>query len=1429
MTIKFQLLDIAGEDIKRECDEESKFIITLYGKTDMSDNDFNKNIVCHITGFKPFFYIKYPQDWKKGFVRGRFLNNITYLNIEHLVWDYRKSELPPKSKEFYGYHLDEDLNEKKFKFIKLEFQNYGNMKKSIKAVKQFYERYSIQSNIDRIKNDMDQQRIKDFINLGKENDEYRFDSNLYESNIHPILRFIHLKNIKPCGWVEINGGKEVDDDKKRFNVDIEYEYIHMDNLKAIEINEINKFIIASFDIECDSSHGDFPNPKKDWRKLCINMVDAFKELDYYDLDDNMISDVLDEWLNEAFISGGEYIDQIYLENGPVSEDSFNKVLDKYEDKIYILLKESNNNSKSRELCVNELNKIFSKFKNDSKEKIIVKGDPIIQIGTVFHRYGDKEPYNRSIVVIGPKDNMEEEQICSDLDNINVYRCKNEKDLLLKWKDLMLKENPDYITGYNIFGFDFDYIIKRVDSLFKCNSQCKYNRFSRSVNHIHSCESHKFYKLGRLMKNNEKNYFKNIDLSKKSIKTSKKNKDFWLYKEKRCKTIIKRLNVQDEEDDDNDFNQNTLKYIHMDGRIIFDVQNEVKKGTSLDSYKLDNVSAHFMRGKIIKNEELSDNITQIETNNVGNLKKGDYVSISVLTKYGEMKYNNGEKFIILDVKSNSIQIKGILNYIEKYGDNFIKAEWCLSKDDISPQELFDSHKVMDPIEGPKGRARIAKYCIMDCELCIHLLLLLDFIPNNMGMSNVCYVPQTYIFLRGQGIKVQSLVTKYCSDNNIRVPALKQYDEEESDNSGFEGAVVLDPKTGIYLEDPIAVLDYASLYPTSIKEKNLSHDTFYGEYNDVKDKLDSMGWKIREDYNRIKYLDYIYVQKEGTKVIEKKEVMEKDEDGNNILDDNGNEIHKEIDCVFLTKKRKLGIIPIVVDELLSARKRTKKLLKLEKDEDKKKVLDGFQLAYKLTANSVYGQLGAKTSSISFKKIAACTTAIGRERIYDAVKFVEQWAPPKSLGQDNSDKEQVWMNNKSDSDLYNDITDISSEVVYGDTDSIFVKFKIKKGEQKLSGREALPVCIQCGQDAGTYITEQLHLDDKAPQDLEYEKTFWPFILISKKRYTGEKYEFSSDYKDSKRTSMGIVTKRRDNSPIVKYVFGNLINKLMYDRNISETTKWLEDTLTKIMNGGEHMSMFILSKTLNSYYKNPESIAHKVLADRIGRRDPGNKPKANDRIPYAYIEVDESPIFMGYKMIDKKVPTGEYKMVSKKVETGEFKMVKKKVETGEFKMIKKKVETGEFYKKEEIIDDGFYKNGKPKTKKVKVDDEDRPKYKTITVPSDIPIYKTISVPGNNPIYKTIEVKGKPIYQKEKVQGEAKYKKRHILQGDRIEHPDYINSNNLKLDYRYYISNQIMNPVKQVLDITMSPDESRILFNKFLKKDINTENSFDIPGLNLD
>ena len=104
-----------------------------------------------------------------------------------------------------------------------------------------------------------------------------------------------------------------------------------------------------------------------------------------------------------------------------------------------------------------------------------------------------------------------------------------------------------------------------------------------------------------------------------------------------------------------------------------------------------------------------------------------------------------------------------------------------------------------------------------------------------------------------------------------------------------------------------------------------------------------------------------------------------------------------------------------------------------------------------------------------------------------------------------------------------------------------------------------------------------------------------------------------------MGIVLKRRDNAPIVKHVFGNVIEKIMIDKNLTNTVEWLKDTLKNIRNGSFSINNFIITKSLRGYYKNPSSVAHKVLADRIGERDPGNKPKAGDRMPFAYVKIDD------------------------------------------------------------------------------------------------------------------------------------------------------------------------------------------------------------------
>ena len=108
---------------------------------------------------------------------------------------------------------------------------------------------------------------------------------------------------------------------------------------------------------------------------------------------------------------------------------------------------------------------------------------------------------------------------------------------------------------------------------------------------------------------------------------------------------------------------------------------------------------------------------------------------MITKYGTIRYNDGEKFKIKGLnteRKNSNNTKSLGLYgkvdVRKYEKDLIYYEWCLAKDDVSPQDIFNFHKN----GGSSGRAKVAKYCIMDCELCIHLLLQLDIIPNNIGI-------------------------------------------------------------------------------------------------------------------------------------------------------------------------------------------------------------------------------------------------------------------------------------------------------------------------------------------------------------------------------------------------------------------------------------------------------------------------------------------------------------------------------------------------------------------------------------------------------------------------------------------------------------------------------------------------------------------------
>lgn len=139
-------------------------------------------------------------------------------------------------------------------------------------------------------------------------------------------------------------------------------------------------------------------------------------------------------------------------------------------------------------------------------------------------------------------------------------------------------------------------------------------------------------------------------------------------------------------------------------------------------------------------------------------------------------------------------------------------------------------------------------------------------------------------------------------------------------------------------------------------------------------------------------------------------------------------------------------------------------------------------------------------------------------------------------------------------------------------------------------------------------------------------PFCLLSKKRYVGMLYEH--DPAKGKRKEMGIVLKRRDNAPIVKEIYGGIIDILMKEKDIGKAVDFLKGCLKNIVDEKYPVDKLIITKSLRSGYKNPQSIAHKVLADRITARDPGNKPGPGDRIPYVYIHNANKKALQGEKI---------------------------------------------------------------------------------------------------------------------------------------------------------------------------------------------------------
>ena len=1202
----------SSDKVSKWDDDPENFIIQMFGI-----NEKGETCCVYLNNYKPFFFIRVGDDWDQQLVME------LKRDIQSKIGKYHSKSII--SMELVDHHkLYGFSGGKKHKFAKITFQNTVAMNK-VRNLWYYY--------VDDKKNPKggNIRKMK-----GYQFPEKGTNLELYESTIPPLLRYFHIHSVSPSGWVFINTRQCIVPEKRTTTCKFEYICKHT-SIRPMPTKEtIVPYKICSFDIEASSSHGDFPLPIKTYKRLAMNIVDVFmrRQNSVQKLTNTNATVLMKKCILAAFSFGTfENIDVVYPKISPTKkfiqqsidtlfttpvvdivsrktakgldiETTFETLKENLENinenvqddvqenqesssaPIWNKMKPNKNLLKKADSQLKIVDILLSEnYERDEKIKLLnillhpdddidipmghplrlfpnLEGDKVTFIGSTFLHYGEKEPYLNHCLVLGG---------CDDVKGAEIETTNTEEELLLKWRDLIQKEDPDVIIGYNIFGFDYEFMFRRAQ---ENNCETEFLKLSRVMNEI-------------CAKENKTNNEYNIENTKIVLATGEYD----------------------------------LRFYKTTGRLQIDMYTYFRRDFNLASYKLDDVSGQYISDSVkhvkYRIHEQFGEVTELYSKNLAGLHVDDFIHLE-LTSFTSDYYKDGKKFKVLDIEFGKEISENVKNKecVNKYNvilvqgtqlDDVAKKsiKWGVAKDDVTPQDIFRLSNGSDA-----DRAVVAKYCIQDCNLVHHLMAKIDVLTGYVEMSSICSVPISFLVFRGQGIKLTSYVAKKCREKDTLMPDL----EKTSGGDGYEGAIVLPPKCSMYMDNPVACVDYASLYPSSMISQNYSHDSkvwskeydLYGTMVKETGEKDAKGNYIYDNLPGYEYIDiefdtYKYTRKTPTSRAEKV-ICGK----------------KMCRWAQLPDEQK-SIMPAILEELLSARKATRKKIKTEPDPFMQNILDKRQLGYKVTANSLYGQCGAKTSTFYEQDVAASTTATGRMMIIYAKRMIEE----------------VYGDHVYQTKEHGQVK-CRAEYIYGDTDSVFFTFNLEDPVtgDKIRGQKALEITIEIAQVAANLCTQFL----KAPQCLEYEKTLMPFILLSKKRYVGMLYEDDPNKGDMK--YMGLSLKRRDSCDYLKDTYGGILNILMKENNIQSAIEYLNSSLDNLIAGTVPMEKLSITKALRSDYKNPMQIGHWVLAERIGKRDPGNRPKPGDRMKFVFVVNDNKKALMGDKIettehiIEHKLP---------------------------------------------------------------------------------------------------------------------------------------------------------------------------------------------------
>jgi len=417
-------------------------------------------------------------------------------------------------------------------------------------------------------------------------------------------------------------------------------------------------------------------------------------------------------------------------------------------------------------------------------------------------------------------------------------------------------------------------------------------------------------------------------------------------------------------------------------------------------------------------------------------------------------------------------------------------------------------------------RLVTYCLKDSVLAMNLVFKLELLDKYIALSALSGTLLQDTLSGGETMRIENFLLREFNKEGYILPCKPDNEEVAKRDSvrktELKGGFVLEPVKGLHSN--IIVLDFKSMYPSIIRTFNICPTTLIRD-NEVENPI---------------------VTASGAK--------------------------------FVPKDVREGVIPKILERLVTMRQKVKKLYKKESEPGKRRALFSEQWALKILANAFYGYLGYSRARIYDLDIANAITASGRSVIQKTKMIIE--------------KEYGYI------------------VVYGDTDSVMVKVPVDDLEE----------IKKIGDKISKEITERL----PGVLELEFEKVFKRFLPLTKKRYVAWKFEPVGDNEWKEGIEMkGIETVRRDWCELVGDTIRGVIEIILKKNDIREAVKYFRNVVDRLVKGEIDIQKLVITKTMTKIPKNYAGMQpHIELVKKIQARNPAETPGIGDRIGYVIIK---------------------------------------------------------------------------------------------------------------------------------------------------------------------------------------------------------------------